>query len=100
MIKKGVVVELPESEQGKGFFSSVFLVPKEGWEVETDNKSQASEQVYSSLTLQDGRVLHPERCPKERRLDDKIGSEECILHDPNSGGRQKVAALLRAEPSV
>ena len=30
MIKKGVVVELPESEQGKGFFSSVFLVPKKG----------------------------------------------------------------------
>ena len=30
MINKGAVVELPKLEQGKGFFSSMFLVPKKG----------------------------------------------------------------------
>ena len=30
MLKKGAVIELPKQERGKGFYSSLFLVPKKG----------------------------------------------------------------------
>ena len=30
MLEKGAIVELPKSEQGKGFYSTLFLIPKKG----------------------------------------------------------------------
>ena len=66
--------------------------PRKGRRHETSNKFKESQRVHCLSSLQDGRDSHPEG---SGGLDDKSGSEGCILHDPNPRNRQISSLFLR-----
>ena len=92
MLQKGAISELPKTEATQGFYSSLFLVPK---------KDGGTRPVINLKSLNEFIVPHhfkmedPEGSPKKGGLDDKSGSEGCILHDPNPRNRQISSPFLR-----
>ena len=67
---------------------------------ETSNQSEDPKHLHSPPPFQDGGPSHIEGSPEGGGLDDKGGSEGCILHDPNPSTRQTVPAFLHRKPRL
>lgn len=68
MLAKGTITELQSSQADKGFYSTLFLVPKKDGGLKASNKPTAPERVYPSPSLEDGGNAHLERYPENGRL--------------------------------
>lgn len=85
---------------GEGLLLKPIHYPQERRGLEAGDQLEVPKQVHSPESLQDGRNPHPEGYPQGKRLDDKSGSEGCLLHDPSQRKGQIVPPFLVRELSL
>ena len=84
----------------KGFFSSMFTVPKNRWRLETDNQSQVPQFLPGSLSFQNGEQRKSERCITGRRLHGKDRPRGCLPFSASSSGTSRFPEVLLETKNV
>ena len=96
---KGAVAELALKGADRGFYLSLFLVPKKDGGKRPVINLNASTSLLP-LNTSRWRDYTLSRIAQKVRLDDQAGSKGCVLHDPHPQLEQTSSTLLSTEPSL
>ena len=100
LVSKGAITRLEPTTPVAGFYSTVFLVPREGGSVETGHQPQSPQLVGSTTTFQDGGYSHLKRAASQERLASQVGPEGCLLHCPDPSGSPEVPSVRSGTGSL
>ena len=93
MLGKGAIVELPEEETQKGFYSTMFLVPKKDGKMRpVINMKKLNQFVHTHHFKMEGIQTAREACPT-KRLVNKNRPKGCLFYDTNTQTAPKISQV-------
>ena len=99
LLEKGAI-SVVSSPQTQGFLSRMFLAPKKQWLLKAHNKPQGTKPLCYLGAFQDGKYPSSREFNPGGRLDDKDGSQRCLLLHPNPSGTSSVTTVPVAGADV